>query len=107
MITSTDVILAEVLRLGQRHQRQDPAFTGVICPHHKGEVFKRNDEDQQPEDQGQEAKYGIAFNAKAKLAGQTFHEAYKAGWCRYRRTPRRWPPALIAGNDCLLSVLID
>ena len=23
----------------QRHQRQDPPFTGVICPHHEGEIF--------------------------------------------------------------------
>ena len=59
------------------HQGQDTAFARVISAHNEGEIFNRNHQDQQPEDEGQEAKYGIALNTKAKLAGQTFTKRIK------------------------------
>ena len=35
----------------QGHQRQDPAFTGVIRAHDEREIFKRDHQNQQPEDE--------------------------------------------------------
>ena len=40
---------------GQGHQRQDAPLALVVRPHDENDVFDRNDEDQRPEDQGQDA----------------------------------------------------
>ena len=41
---------------GQRHQCQDAPFTPVVRAQHDGQVFQRDDQQQRPEDQRQDAQ---------------------------------------------------
>lgn len=51
----------------QRHQGENAPFTGVICPHHKGEVLDRYHQDQQPDDQREETENGGWLDAEPEL----------------------------------------
>ncbi len=44
IITSIDVVRADVLRPASDINVRIP-FTGVICPHHEGEIFNGNHKD--------------------------------------------------------------
>ncbi len=51
----------------QRHQGENATLTGVVGPHHKGEVLDRHHQDQQPEDQREKAENGGRLDAEPEL----------------------------------------
>jgi hypothetical protein len=46
-------------RAGQRHQRQDPAFTMVVRAHHEEAVLDGDRDDERPQDQREDADGGL------------------------------------------------
>ena len=49
----------------QRHQRQDAAFALVVGPEHDQDVLDRDDQDQRPQDQRQDAEDVVARRRRA------------------------------------------
>ena len=62
---------------GKGHQGQNTALARVISPHYEREILKGDHQDQQPEDEREETKYGVTLYTKTKLTGQTFTKRIK------------------------------
>lgn len=59
---------------GQRHQGENAPFTGIVGPHHEGEVLDRDHQDQQPEDEGEKSQDGGGFGPDPELTRQALSQ---------------------------------
>ena len=51
--------------LGERHQRQDAAFALVVGLHQEQHVFRRDDDQQRPDDERDDADHLVGAEARA------------------------------------------
>jgi hypothetical protein len=88
-------------RAGERHQRQDPAFTMVVRAHHEEAVLDGDCDDERPQDQREDADGGLWGKLSTDGLDDLF-AGYRAGSSRGRhrrcRARRVLLPVSFAGR---------